>query len=84
MKKIEFMQADIAIDICAGSATPACGGVCAACSKNKTRPIADPPQREITWESRALLQEREQVTILHDGERYQLRRTRQGKLILTK
>lgn len=84
MKKIEFMQNDLAGDRCAGSTAPPCGGVCAGCSKNKARAIADPPQREIIWDSRALLQAREQVTILHDGERYQLRRTRQGKLILTK
>lgn len=84
MKKIEFIQTDFADDRCGGSAAPACGGVCATCSKNKARPIADRPQREIIWESRALLQAREHVTILHDGERYQLRRTRQGKLILTK
>lgn len=84
MKKIEFMQSDFAGGLCAGSTAPACGGVCAGCSKNNARAIADPPRREIIWDSRALLQAREQVTILHDGERYQLRRTRQGKLILTK
>ena len=83
MKKIEFMQTDFA-DVCGGRAALACGGDCAGCNRNDERAMADPPQREIIWDSRALLQTREQVTILHDGERYQLRRTRQGKLILTK
>ena len=84
MKKIEFIQTDFAEDLCAASPAPACGGACPGCNKDKARAIADPPRREIIWDSRALLQAREQVTILHDGERYQLRRTRQGKLILTK
>jgi hemin uptake protein HemP len=35
-------------------------------------------------ESRDLLQGRDQVEILHRGETYRLRITRQGKLILTK
>lgn len=81
MKKIEFIQKDFAGDICGGNGMPACDGLCAGCNKAHA---ADAPRREIIWESRALLQAREQVTILHDGERYQLRRTRQGKLILTK
>lgn len=35
-------------------------------------------------ESSALLGAREEVLISHGGETYRLRRTRQGKLILTK
>ena len=77
MKKIEFMQTEVAIDKCAGSAAPACGGVCAGCDKSSGRAFADAPRREIIWDSRALLQAREQVTILHGDERYQLRQTRQ-------
>lgn len=84
MKKIEFVQTNFADDLCGGSAAPGCGGACATCDKNKGHAIADPPRREVIWDSRALLQAREHVTIVHDGERYQLRRTRQGKLILTK
>ena len=84
MKKIVFMPKGLNHGICSESFAPACGGVCASCDKNKARVVADPPRREIIWDSRALLQAREQVTILHDGERYQLRQTRQGELILTK
>lgn len=83
MKKIELVQTDFAGDICGGSPSR-CGGACSGCDRNKVRDVAAPPRREIIWDSRALLQAREHVTILHDGERYQLRRTRQGKLILTK
>ncbi len=35
-------------------------------------------------ESAALLGSRDEVEIIHQGETYRLRRTRQGKLILTK
>jgi len=35
-------------------------------------------------DSKRLLQGRQAITILHNNERYQLRQTRQGKLILTK
>ena len=42
----------------------------------------DPPRREI--ESDALFEGRREVIIVHDGQEYRLRRTRQGKLILTK
>ena len=36
------------------------------------------------WRSEELLGERTEVLILHNGEAYRLRRTRQGKLILYK
>ncbi|QGZ61833.1 hemin uptake protein HemP [Paraburkholderia acidisoli] len=39
---------------------------------------------ERSLESTALLQGRSHVSILHNGETYQLRATRLGKLILTK
>lgn len=35
-------------------------------------------------DSKALLGSRDEVEIVHQGEIYRLRRTRQGKLILTK
>jgi len=35
-------------------------------------------------DSKYLLQGRQAITIMHNKERYQLRQTRQGKLILTK
>jgi hemin uptake protein HemP len=35
-------------------------------------------------DSRVLLQGREAISILHHGELYRLRETKQGKLILTK
>ena len=36
------------------------------------------------WRSEELLGERKEVFILHNGETYRLRQTRQGKLILYK
>jgi hemin uptake protein HemP len=42
------------------------------------------PSNERTLDSTALLQGRSHVSILHNGETYQLRATRLGKLILTK
>jgi hemin uptake protein HemP len=39
---------------------------------------------ERTLDSAALLQGRSHVSIMHNGETYQLRATRLGKLILTK
>ena len=44
------------------------------------RPAAPPPPLD----SAALLGSRGEVEIAHRGETYRLRRTRQGKLILTK
>jgi hemin uptake protein HemP len=41
-------------------------------------------ERPRPLESATLLGAREEVLISHDGETYRLRRTRQGKLILTK
>jgi hemin uptake protein HemP len=41
------------------------------------------PGRE-SWRSEELLGERTEVQIVHGGEVYRLRRTRQGKLILCK
>jgi len=48
---------------------------------------AGPRPTEISreaWRSEELLGERTEVLILHGGEVYRLRRTRQGKLILCK
>ncbi|WP_322009677.1 hemin uptake protein HemP [Paraburkholderia sp. J12] len=42
------------------------------------------PANERTLDSTALLQGRSHVSIMHNGETYQLRATRLGKLILTK
>jgi hemin uptake protein HemP len=36
------------------------------------------------WDSAVLFDKRHEVLIAHEGETYRLRRTRQGKLILTK
>ncbi|MEJ2590570.1 MAG: hemin uptake protein HemP [Candidatus Thiodiazotropha sp.] len=44
--------------------------------------LAGSPSR--TLESRDLMQGRSQIEIVHRGEIYRLRITRQGKLILTK
>ena len=43
-----------------------------------------PASSERSLDSTALLQGRSHVSILHNGETYQLRATRLGKLILTK
>jgi hemin uptake protein HemP len=56
---------------------------------HKYTSINHPPRPSSTnshqsLESRDLLQGRDQVEILHRGETYRLRITRQGKLILTK
>lgn len=52
------------------------------------RSVGDPaPHRALALDgidSRAILQGRDAVRILHRGELYCLRATRQGKLILTK
>jgi hemin uptake protein HemP len=50
-------------------------------------PAPQPPAKESpreAWQSAELLGERTEVLILHNGEAYRLRRTRQGKLILYK
>lgn len=56
-----------------------------ASSKEKPSPESAQlsPQNGII-DSRALLQGREAITIIHYGETYRLRETKQGKLILTK
>ncbi len=53
---------------------PACPG---------SREAGQPPEPEVL-SSEALLKDRREVLILHQGEHYRLRRTRQDKLILTK
>ena len=40
--------------------------------------------RSVPIRSEALFSERDEVLIAHQGEHYRLRRTRNGKLILTK
>lgn len=58
----------------------------------RPKPAADLPKprkspeagSERTLDSAALLQGRSHVSIMHNGETYQLRATRLGKLILTK
>lgn len=49
-------------------------------------PRTSPPRESDrpTYDSRDLFGERLQIVIAHGEERYVLRRTRQGKLILTK
>lgn len=51
-------------------------------------PIQEPPFRpsgaDRPLDSAALLGARDEIEIAHQGETYRLRRTRQGKLILTK
>ncbi|WP_027797622.1 hemin uptake protein HemP [Paraburkholderia acidipaludis] len=51
---------------------------------HKPSDTAQTANRERPLESAALLQGRSHVSILHNGETYQLRATRLGKLILTK
>ena len=59
------------------------------------KPQAEPPETQpqapqmpsrapSPLNSAALLKGREEIEIAHQGETYRLRRTRQGKLILTK
>jgi hemin uptake protein HemP len=50
----------------------------------KSAPAAAPANGERVLRSDALLQGRSHVSIMHNGETYQLRATRLGKLILTK
>lgn len=49
-----------------------------------TSRVARPPASDGSIDSALLLGARDEVEILHSGETYRLRRTRQGKLILTK
>lgn len=49
-----------------------------------SRPPAPPVTTPVSVDSRTLLQGREVISIVHNGEIYRLRQTRQGKLILTK
>jgi hemin uptake protein HemP len=51
------------------------------CDSATTAPTAE---ARAAWRSEELLGERTEVLILHQGEVYRLRRTRQGKLILCK
>ncbi|MPW19141.1 hemin uptake protein HemP [Paraburkholderia sp. CNPSo 3157] len=51
-------------------------------SSSNAAQAAEPTERVLT--SDALLQGRSHVSIVHNGETYQLRATRLGKLILTK
>jgi hemin uptake protein HemP len=49
-----------------------------------TASVSADPNAERSLKSDALLQGRSHVSIMHNGETYQLRATRLGKLILTK
>ena len=56
-------------------------------ARSPQQDVASTPQTAGTresWRSEELLGERTEVMILHNGEAYRLRRTRQGKLILYK
>jgi len=50
---------------------------------NAERPLRHAPP-QVPLDSSALLGTQGEVEIIHQGETYRLRRTRQGKLILTK
>jgi hemin uptake protein HemP len=52
-------------------------------TKNAERPLRTAPP-QVPLDSSALLGTQGEVEIIHQGETYRLRRTRQGKLILTK
>jgi hemin uptake protein HemP len=52
--------------------------------RKSTAPAAAAASDERKLDSAALLQGRSHVSIMHNGETYQLRATRLGKLILTK
>ncbi|AYQ89096.1 MULTISPECIES: hemin uptake protein HemP [Burkholderia] len=64
------------------SAAPGGRTKVAAVTKAETANSADSNQRVVF--SDTLLQGRTHVSIMHNGETYQLRATRLGKLILTK
>jgi hemin uptake protein HemP len=53
-------------------------------SVDQGKPAGAPAGGERKLDSTALLQGRSHVSIVHNGETYQLRATRLGKLILTK
>ncbi|PLZ03015.1 hemin uptake protein HemP [Burkholderia sp. WAC0059] len=57
-----------------------------AAPRESGAPVAAPPATDAarTLRSETLLQGHSYVSILHNGETYQLRATRLGKLILTK
>jgi hemin uptake protein HemP len=65
-------------------------GDSAPASRNTTRTAASNPDESAnasatrTVRSETLLQGRSHISIVHNGETYQLRATRLGKLILTK
>ncbi|MDE1142944.1 hemin uptake protein HemP [Paraburkholderia tropica] len=67
-------------------AKPVTAAAAAAAARKSadTASTAAPASSERTLDSTALLQGRSHVSILHNGETYQLRATRLGKLILTK
>lgn len=65
-----------------GSAAPGGRTKVAAVTKAESAVSADSNQRVVF--SDTLLQGRTHVSIMHNGETYQLRATRLGKLILTK
>ncbi|MDR3098024.1 MAG: hemin uptake protein HemP [Paraburkholderia sp.] len=66
-------------------ATPAVTRKSGGPAGSVTNAAASPqPGGERALESAALLQGRSHVSIVHNGETYQLRATRLGKLILTK
>ncbi|MCP3721976.1 hemin uptake protein HemP [Paraburkholderia sp. CNPSo 3272] len=71
-----------------GSSTLTSARPKAAIAQPKPRISAEPAAAaasdERKLESAALLQGRSHVSIMHNGETYQLRATRLGKLILTK
>ncbi|CAM2158021.1 hemin uptake protein HemP [Paraburkholderia tropica] len=65
-------------------AKPVTAAAAVARKSADTASTAAPASSERTLDSTALLQGRSHVSILHNGETYQLRATRLGKLILTK
>lgn len=64
------------------SAAPGGRTKVAAVTKSESTDSPEPNQRVVS--SDTLLQGRKHVSIMHNGETYQLRATRLGKLILTK
>lgn len=52
--------------------------------RKRAEPVVAAASDERKLDSAALLQGRSHVSIMHNGETYQLRATRLGKLILTK
>ncbi|ALK31424.1 MULTISPECIES: hemin uptake protein HemP [Burkholderia] len=60
------------------------GGRTKVAAVTKTESTAKPDSNQRVVASDTLLQGRTHVSIMHNGETYQLRATRLGKLILTK